>query len=97
MADDDKKKKPRHGSFEDTTYGIGQRADGEFNIFPASELPRLIAERDSQEQATDYAVAQSEQGFPDDAEGASDPDDFDKALADADADEDVLSDLDADE
>lgn len=56
--------KDRHNSFEDTSVGIGQNTDGTMNVFPATDLPKRTAERDSDEAATTYAIEQSEDGFP---------------------------------
>lgn len=55
-------------SLEDTKYGIGQRADGTVDIFPASELPARIAAERSQDEAVTYAMQQSSDGFPDEPE-----------------------------
>jgi hypothetical protein len=68
------------GSLNNDAYGIGQLADGSFNIFPADELAERIAARDSQEQADDFAFEQSENGFKDpflDDVGDDDDDDED--------------------
>lgn len=53
-----------HNSFTDQSYGIGQNADGTFNVFPKAELARKVAERDSQDEAIAHAMKQSEEGFP---------------------------------
>lgn len=67
MAKDDP-----HCSFTDTSFGIGQRADGTIDVFPESELAARIAQRDAQDAAIDHAIEQSEQGFPGDAGVAPD-------------------------
>lgn len=59
-------------------FGIGQLADGKLDIFPLDELPAREAERDRQEAETDYAVAQSEAGFPDLEEDLDDISDLDE-------------------
>lgn len=78
MAEPDK---DTHESFLDTRYGIGQNADGTFNVFPASELAAKTAERDRDEAAIEYAIEQSEAGFPpeieEDLDDVSDLDDED--------------------
>lgn len=81
MADKDK-----HESFDDSKVGIGQNDDGSFNSFPASDLPAKLAERASDEEATDHAVEQSEQGFPDEVDPADmdDLDDLDELMGPAD-------------
>lgn len=61
MAEDD----DPHNSFTDQSFGIGQNTDGSFNVFPASELAQRIAARERDEEATSYAIEQSEKGFPD--------------------------------
>lgn len=48
----------------DTGQAMGQNADGTFDTFPASELAQKTAERDSNEAATQYAMEQSEEGYP---------------------------------
>lgn len=63
----DPKKKPAddpHCSFEDSGVGIGENADGTFNVFPLSELAARCAERAREEAAIEHAIEQSEQGFP---------------------------------
>jgi hypothetical protein len=59
--------------------GIGQNADGTFNSFPLSELEERTAARKQQEEATEYAAKQLQEGFPpeDDDEPESDEDDED--------------------
>lgn len=68
--------------------GMGQMADGSFDIFPASELPQRIAERDSEEAAWQSAMEQSESGWTKSGEEADeddgeemDPETLDKMLA----------------
>jgi uncharacterized protein YaiL (DUF2058 family) len=75
--------KDRHVSFEDSGIGIGQNADGKIETFPASELAERVAQRDADEAATEYAIEQSEQGFPeeDDTDDVSDLDDIEDLLA----------------
>lgn len=77
-----------HDSFEDTSFGIGQMADGSINIVPLSELGRITAERDSQEAAIAHAIAQSDAGFPD-GDGDDDDDDLDDDTSDDDGGDDV--------
>lgn len=55
-----------HNSFEDSGLPIGQ-VD-----FPLSELAERTAQRDRDEAAQEYAVEQSEQGFPEDEEALGD-------------------------
>lgn len=63
MAERDKKFDPdHHGSFEDVSLGIGQKADGTMDVFPASDLAARIAERDATEESTTYAIEESEMG-----------------------------------
>lgn len=50
--------KAKGGSLNNDAYGIGELADGTFNTFPASELAARTAERDRQEQETEYAIEQ---------------------------------------
>lgn len=55
-------KKPGDGGGSEGGPGaddIGQNADGSFNSFPASELAKKTAERDSDEAATSYAIEQT--------------------------------------
>lgn len=68
--------KEPHGSFEDTSFGIGQNTDGSFNIFPKSELPERLAQIESEEEATSHAIEESEGG-----DDISDLDDLDELLA----------------
>lgn len=84
MADKDKKLDPdSHGSFEDTSLGIGQNVDGSFNVYPASELPQILARQRESEEATSYAIEQMEAGFPDqEVDDLSDLGDLDEALGD---------------
>jgi hypothetical protein len=71
-----------HGSFEDTSLGIGQNADGTFNSFPLSELPQQVAKTKSEQEATSYAIEQSESGYPgEEDDDLSDLDDLDDILA----------------
>jgi hypothetical protein len=60
MADKDKLDDDFHGSFADLSYGVGQKADGTIDTFPASELAARIAARDADEEATTYAIEDSE-------------------------------------
>lgn len=61
MAEKEKKLDPdHHGSFEDVSFGIGQKADGTIDVFPASELAARIAARDADEAATTYAIEDAE-------------------------------------
>ena len=60
MAEKEKLNPDHHGSFEDVSFGIGQKADGTIDVFPASELAARIAERDSTEDATTYAIEDAE-------------------------------------
>lgn len=80
--DDDK-----HGSFEDTSLGIGENADGTFNSFPLSDLPKHIAKTKGDEEATTYAIEQSESGYPgEEDDDLSDLDELDDILGEGDAD-----------
>lgn len=61
-------KKPKgdgftHESFKDDGKAIGQVGD-KLDIFPLSELAARVKARDEQDAAIDYAMAQSESGFP---------------------------------
>lgn len=71
---------PKKTSLTDTSFGIGQMADGSIDTFPLSELPARTAARDREEEATDYAIAQSQLGFPGDDDDLSDLDDIAKVL-----------------
>lgn len=69
------------GSLNNDAYGIGELEDGSFNTFPASELAARVAERDRQEQASDFAFEQSENGFEDPfLDDLGDDDDDDAAV-----------------
>lgn len=92
MSDRDRNDDP-HNSFTDTTVPIGAGPDGTITSFPASELPAYLESLRQQEQATTYAMEQSEGGFPDEddkalraeyelyAAGEPDTDDGDEATA----------------
>lgn len=62
---------------------MGQNADGTFDTFPLADLAKRTAQRASDEEATGYAMEQSEEGFPEDQ-----PEDF-ADLSDA-ADQDPV-------
>lgn len=49
-------------------FALGQLADGTFDIFPLSELAERTRLRDQEEAAQQYALEQSEAGFPDESE-----------------------------
>lgn len=70
-------------SLESTEFGIGQTADGAIASFPAAELPEHLAADASQDEATSYAIEQSEQGFPEeeDPTDISDLDELDGGVA----------------
>lgn len=74
MADKNKFDDDFHGSFQDIGIGIGQTADGSIATFPLSELAERTAARDRDEAAAQYAIDQSEKGFPDE-DGAAELDD----------------------
>lgn len=52
-----------HNSFEDSGVGIGQMADGKFDVFPASDLAKRTAEREADDEAIAHAMKRSDEGF----------------------------------
>jgi hypothetical protein len=74
-------KPKKETSLTDLTFGIGQMADGSIDSFPLSELASRAAKRDAEEEATDYAMAQSELGFPGEEDDLSDLKDLEKVLS----------------
>jgi|GEM_PF-1968222 len=70
-------------SMTDLTFGIGQMTDGSIDSFPLSELPARAAKRNAEEEASAYAMAQSELGFPgDDEDDLSDLPEIARVLGD---------------
>jgi len=70
-------------SLENGDFGIGQTADGTIASFPAADLPAMLARDQQQDEATSFAIEQSENGFPDEAEQTdiSDLDELDAGAA----------------
>jgi len=72
-------------SLENGDFGIGQRTDGTIDTFPAEELPARLAAQREEEAAISFAIEQSENGFPDEAEQTdiSDLDELDAGATNA--------------
>jgi hypothetical protein len=52
------------GSLNNDKFGMGENADGSFNIFPASELAERIAKRDEDERVQEDAIQQVDNTDP---------------------------------